>query len=401
MITKIRKHAHTLSEFCEKHFHILCGLLFIWETFFSFFIVKKVAYTEIDWVAYMQEVEGYLNGDTNYENLRGDTGPLVYPAGFVYIYSALYYLTGKGENILLAQNLFVGLYVLTLAVVVYIYRKGSKAGSIFWIGLLCVSKRIHSIFMLRLFNDCFMALFAYLMTASILNDQWSLGCVLFSLSLSVKGSGILYFPGLSCLLTRRFGFFGATKRLFIVIFVQIAVGSHFLFTYPMPYLLRSFPTNKVYEYKWSLNMQFISEEFFLDPLFGKIMLLLLVLAYLAAVFLIWTRPEGLFQFLQQKGSNTSLPSTQIVDTLFFSNFVGFIFMKSLHYQFYVWIFHCLPHLISMAGFEFPFAILLMGFIEIMWNLYPPQEGNSYGLWTAHLTIFFGILYHTQKKQKAS
>lgn len=43
--------------------------------------------TEIDWVAYMQEVEGFLHGERNYFNLRGDTGPLVYPAGFVYIYS--------------------------------------------------------------------------------------------------------------------------------------------------------------------------------------------------------------------------------------------------------------------------------------------------------------------------
>lgn len=43
--------------------------------------------TEIDWVAYMQEVKGFLDGERNYLNLRGDTGPLVYPAGFVYAYS--------------------------------------------------------------------------------------------------------------------------------------------------------------------------------------------------------------------------------------------------------------------------------------------------------------------------
>lgn len=43
--------------------------------------------TEIDWVAYMQEVEGFLDGERNYFNLRGDTGPLVYPAGFLYAYA--------------------------------------------------------------------------------------------------------------------------------------------------------------------------------------------------------------------------------------------------------------------------------------------------------------------------
>ncbi len=37
--------------------------------------------TEIDWIAYMQEVGGFLSGERDYALLRGDTGPLVYPAG--------------------------------------------------------------------------------------------------------------------------------------------------------------------------------------------------------------------------------------------------------------------------------------------------------------------------------
>ena len=34
--------------------------------------------TEIDWRAYMQEVEGVINGTYDYTKLGGDTGPLVY-----------------------------------------------------------------------------------------------------------------------------------------------------------------------------------------------------------------------------------------------------------------------------------------------------------------------------------
>ena len=33
--------------------------------------------TEIDWRAYMQEVEGVVNGTRDYYQLKGDTGPLV------------------------------------------------------------------------------------------------------------------------------------------------------------------------------------------------------------------------------------------------------------------------------------------------------------------------------------
>lgn len=55
--------------------------------------------TEIDWVAYMQEVAGPLGGEFDYTKLRGDTGPLVYPAGFVYIFAALHWITSQGTNI--------------------------------------------------------------------------------------------------------------------------------------------------------------------------------------------------------------------------------------------------------------------------------------------------------------
>lgn len=52
--------------------------------------------TEIDWKAYMDEVEGVVNGTYDYTQLRGDTGPLVYPAGFVYVFLGFYYATDLG-----------------------------------------------------------------------------------------------------------------------------------------------------------------------------------------------------------------------------------------------------------------------------------------------------------------
>lgn len=52
-----------------------------------------------------------------------------YPAGFVYIYLALYYITGYGHNIRLGQYLFAGLYILSLIVLFNIYRKTNKVSN--------------------------------------------------------------------------------------------------------------------------------------------------------------------------------------------------------------------------------------------------------------------------------
>ncbi|KID67967.1 Glycosyltransferase, ALG3, partial [Metarhizium hybridum] len=95
---------------------VLCGLV-IW----------KVPYTEIDWVAYMEQVAQFVAGERDYTKMEGGTGPLVYPAAHVYVYTGLYYLTDRGKNILLAQQTFAVLYMATLAVVMLCYWK-AKVG---------------------------------------------------------------------------------------------------------------------------------------------------------------------------------------------------------------------------------------------------------------------------------
>lgn len=155
--------------------------------------------TEIDWIAYMQEVKSYLVGERNYENMYGDTGPLVYPAGFVYIFSILYWLTNQGVDILTGNHLqsqsyyevvssighkfplliissfsfalestgqyiFAALYVFSLMIVLALYRSGgleSPKIDSFIALLLVLSKRIHSIYILRMFNDCVAVAFGY------------------------------------------------------------------------------------------------------------------------------------------------------------------------------------------------------------------------------------------------
>lgn len=75
----------------------------------------------------MEQIEQYVAGERDYINIKGGTGPLVYPAGHVYIYLALYHITNKGTNILLAQGIFGLLYLSTLALVMSCYKR-AKAG---------------------------------------------------------------------------------------------------------------------------------------------------------------------------------------------------------------------------------------------------------------------------------
>ena len=70
----------------------------------------------------MQQVESYIGGQRDYAKITGDTGPLVYPAAHVYVYRALYSVTGAGQDIRLAQIIFAALYLATLALVMECYR---------------------------------------------------------------------------------------------------------------------------------------------------------------------------------------------------------------------------------------------------------------------------------------
>lgn len=72
----------------------------------------------------MQQVEQYLDGgERDYMLIKGTTGPLVYPAAHLYIYSGLYRLTDGGKDIRKAQIIFAGLYLAVLSLVMACYRR--------------------------------------------------------------------------------------------------------------------------------------------------------------------------------------------------------------------------------------------------------------------------------------
>lgn len=251
---------------------VVAFLIIAAELILNILIVQKVPYTEIDWKAYMQECEGFLNGTFDYSQLRGDTGPLVYPAGFVYIYSIFYFITSNGVNIKLAQYIFIGIYILQLYFVLRIYIKTKKVPPYVLVITILTSYRIHSIHVLRLFNDPIAVLFLYMSLNFFIDSKWFLGSVFYSLGVSVKMNILLYAPALLFFYLVNLGLTNTIKQLCVCAFIQVLLGLPFLLHNPIAYIKGSFDLGRVFNHTWTVNYRFLSTETFESKCFHLILL---------------------------------------------------------------------------------------------------------------------------------
>ena len=287
--------------------NLVIGGLLVAELFLGIIIITKVPYTEIDWEAYMQEVSMWWDdGQYDYRQIYGGTGPLVYPAGFLYLFLALRWITNNGNNIRFAQYLFLGMYLLLQTLVLLVYTRAARflsetmttsnrqqqktttpattstnnttnnttttnnnnnnslslphAHTIWsWriaMGLCCCSKRLHSIFMLRLFNEGPTMVLLWLCLYFLLNNHWNSACCAFSYAVSIKMNVLLFAPGLLLLLIQRErgNLTVVIKRLLTCCALpQLVLGAPFLLTYPESYLRKAFELDRVFFFKWTVN----------------------------------------------------------------------------------------------------------------------------------------------------
>lgn len=239
-------------------------------------ILMMVPYTEIDWQAYMDEVKLCMNGERDYSVVSGGTGPLVYPAGFVWLFSGLRFITNGGSDVSLAQCIYAVVYLITLSFVLKLYRSAgvSLAATL----PLFFSKRLRSVYMLRLFNDCWavlLALMAVLRLSTIISTStrsfkyrhWYWGCLLMSVAISVKMNILLFCPGLLCILVYSL----PTAQVMICgaigVAWQVLVALPFLLYAPESYFSRAFELRRVFQHRWSVNYQFLPVKVFEDSRF--------------------------------------------------------------------------------------------------------------------------------------
>ena len=385
--------------FNSQYFWIIAAILFIQEIGVNIAVIWKVRYTEIDWDAYMSEVEGFLNGTYDYTKLEGGTGPLVYPAGFVYIFSALYYITDRGANIRLGQYIFVGFYLLTLSLVFYIYANVKKVPPYVMFFICCASYRIHSIFILRLFNDPIAMIFLFASIIAFMRNRWSIGCALFSLGVSVKMNVLLFAPGLLVLLLIKFGIIGSVQKISICAVIQLLLGLPFLIENPVGYMERSFNIGRQFFFKWTVNWRFLPEWLFLSRWFHVSLLLLHITFLFVLIVKKWPSPSrgGWRSLFSTTFTPRDVTTREIVAVMFTSNFVGMCFSRSLHYQFYVWYFHTLPFLLWSVKMPSVVRHLVLGLIELSWNTYPSTNFSSALLHVCHAVILLGLLFREEEE----
>ncbi|CAH8552191.1 unnamed protein product [Heterobilharzia americana] len=272
-------------------FWFLSPVLLLVEIICGYFIISNVPYTEIDWVAYMQQVAGFLNGTLDYDKLEGQTGPCVYPAGYIYVYSFLHWLTNGGSLIKTAQFVFLGLYIATLLLVFNIYRLSFQVPPYALFFMCLVSYRVHSIYLLRLFNDPVAMFFMFASVTALLYNRFTIGSILFSLGVSIKMNVLLFFPGFLTVLVWHKGILETIGHLCECFTVQLVVGTPFLFHNAWAYVSRAFDFSRQFLFLWTVNWKFLPEDTFLDRRF-HLVLLIIHLCLLFIFFWKFVRSRG-------------------------------------------------------------------------------------------------------------
>jgi len=382
----------------KRYFWGLCGIVILGDAFLTQLVIHFIPYTEIDWETYMVHVDLYLKGERNYAEIVGPTGPLVYPVGHVHIHHFLHRITDAGRNIGLAQQIYGALYIASLVLVSCIYR---QAGAPNWtVLLLPLSKRLHSIFVLRLFNDCWSVV---LVLAAILAFQKAsddLGTLIFSLALSVKMSALLYLPGLLVIFFKRHGLMGTMRHLLVVVVTQIVLARSFLAEDARAYLQNAFDLSRVFMYKWTVNWRFLDEETFLGRSWARGLLVGHVTVLIAFGLFIWCRSDGGVAVVLRKGFRYPMRSPMlspvsadyVATVLMTSNLIGILFARSLHYQFYSWYSQHLPFLAQRTKYPLFMQLAIIVGIEYAWNVFPSTSLSSGVLLASNCVLVLGIWF---------
>mmetsp|Transcript_23620 Transcript_23620/g.93291 ORF Transcript_23620/g.93291 Transcript_23620/m.93291 type:complete len:259 (-) Transcript_23620:1201-1977(-) len=199
--------------------NLAASMLGVFDLLLVIAVIGITPYTEIDWSTYMEQIKIFLDGERDYHQIEGPTGPVVYPANFLYIFSALYKLTAGGTKIDRAQILFAIFHALNVSIVARTYLEDEKL-DISVLLLILLSRRVISIYVLRMFNDGIEALLANLSVYLFCRKKYTLGCVFLSLAVGVKMNALLYVPAVGVLMVEELGWRKTAGNVLLCLIIQ-------------------------------------------------------------------------------------------------------------------------------------------------------------------------------------
>ena len=141
--------------------------------------------------------------------------------------------------------------------------------------------------------------------------------------------------------------------------------------------------------------QCLDEDVFLSKSLS-IGLLLLHIGILTLFALKWLKhaqyqTDRKIFFTQKK-----LSPVYVIYTMFVSNFVGIVFARTLHYQFYCWYFHAIPFMIWKSVKSLKMRILMgvciTGGLEYSFNVFPATPLSSIVLQISHLLLLMFVIF---------
>jgi alpha-1,3-mannosyltransferase len=256
--------------------------------------------------------------------------------------------------------------------------------------MLILSKRLHSIFVLRLFNDCFAVFFLWLAVYIFQRRLWTLGSMAYSWGLGIKMSLLLALPAIGPILFLGKGVKGSLKQAWLMAQLQIVIALPFVPTNGIGYLSRAFELSRKFLFLWTVNWRFVGEEVFLSKGFS----IALVVGHMStlALFLMtrWLKPteKSIVELLRnalkleeplgkmQHAVSIRVSPNYILTTILTANVIGMLFARSLHYQFYVYIAWSTPFLLWRSGLHPVWQYSLWAVQEWAWNIYPSTAASS-------------------------
>ena len=256
--------------------------------------------------------------------------------------------------------------------------------------MLVLSKRMHSIFLLRNFNDCFAVFFLWAAIYAYQGRTYTIGSLLYSWGLGVKMSLFLVLPALGVVLFLARGVATGLRQASLMAQLQVLIAIPFASVNFRSYLGRAFEFSRVFFFKWTVNWRFLGEETFLNKGFHISLLVGHISVLTAFILTRWLNPTGRsvqtmitralrgeepLGDIQQLVSKRVTPQF-VLTTILTSNVIGILFARSLHYQFFAYLGWSTPFLLWRSGMHPILQYIFWAAQEWAWLVYPSTDLSS-------------------------